>query len=91
VRYAFGYEDADELLEELIRRAPQPKLLQVVSSDRRIQQAAHRRRARTIGAEQWLEQLERNRHRAPEGRAPDEKPPEPASEEEIQFWRELFE
>ena len=57
VHYASGYEDADELIQELIRRHSAPKKLTVVSSDRAVQQAATRRKARAVGSEAWYEEL----------------------------------
>ncbi len=45
VRFAVGYEDADSLIEELIRSDSTPRKLVVVSSDHRLQRAARRRRA----------------------------------------------
>ena len=57
VHYASGYEDADELIQELIRQHSAPKKLTVVSSDRAVQQAATRRKARAVGSEAWYEEL----------------------------------
>src|SRR5690606_8306380 len=48
VRFATGYDDADELIEELIRDHHAPRRLTVVSSDHRVQSAAKRRRAKAI-------------------------------------------
>ena len=58
VLYAVNYEDADELLEELIRREPTPKRLLVVSSDRRIQRAARRPRAHPVDSFEWWNELQ---------------------------------
>ena len=44
VIFARGYDDADELIEELIASNSTPRRLTVVSSDHRIQRAARRRR-----------------------------------------------
>lgn len=68
VCYAVGYATADELLVELIRRAPQPSRLLVVSSDHAVQRAARARRAKTMDADQWLERLSRRDQRAQAGR-----------------------
>lgn len=46
-------EEADDRLEWLITRAPNPKALTVVSSDHRIRQAAERRRARCLSADEF--------------------------------------
>jgi len=58
VRFAKGYPSADEMLEELIRAHSSPRRLTVVSSDHRVQQAAKRRRAKTVDADVWFEQVE---------------------------------
>src|SRR6056297_1890983 len=51
VRFAVDYPEADDLLEELIRRHSTPKGLTVVSSDHRVQAAARRRRAGCFDAD----------------------------------------
>src|SRR5262245_34263773 len=55
VRFARGYRDADELLEELIAADHSPRRLTVVSSDHRVQRAAKRRRAEAIDSDVWFE------------------------------------
>jgi predicted RNA-binding protein with PIN domain len=57
VRYAVGYDDADALVEELIRVHPTPRKLVVVSSDRHIQRTAKRRRAIAVDSETWYDQV----------------------------------
>jgi len=90
VLYSSGYEDADAMLEELIRRAPQPRRLLVVSSDHRVQQAARRRRARFISAEEWLDEVERVRASRPSAEPSPEKPEQPLNDEELDYWRSIF-
>ncbi|TWT98802.1 NYN domain-containing protein [Neorhodopirellula pilleata] len=58
VRFAVDHPEADDLLEELIRRHHHPKQLTVVSSDHRIQAAAKRKRASFIDSEPWYDALE---------------------------------
>lgn len=53
ILYARNYADADELLEELIQRDHAPKKLTVVTSDRRVQRAADRRRALVVESRDW--------------------------------------
>ena len=53
VHFASRDEDADTLIEELIRADSAPRRLTVVSSDHRIQRAAHRRRARAVDSDVW--------------------------------------
>lgn len=59
VRFANEYPEADDLLEELIRKNPHPKQLRVVSSDQRIRRCARARKAESIDSESFLEQMER--------------------------------
>lgn len=61
VRFAAGYESADELLEELIVADTAPKRLTVVSSDHRVQRAARKRRAKAIDSDIWFAELQRLR------------------------------
>ena len=54
VLFALGDENADARIEQLIAEHSNPKTLTVVSSDRRIRQAAARRRTRSLTAERVL-------------------------------------
>lgn len=74
VRFAADYEEADDLIEELIRTDNLPKQLTVVSGDHRLHRAAKRRKATPIDADTWYGRLEARAVRA--GREPD--PPEVA-------------
>lgn len=53
VRFARGYSDADELIEELIQKHSTPRRLTVVSSDHRLHRAARRRKAIVIDSDRW--------------------------------------
>lgn len=57
VRFARDFEEADDLLEYLIRTHSAPRQLLVVSSDHRVQKAAKRRKAKVNDSEPWLNQL----------------------------------
>ena len=57
VRFAVGYDEADDLIEEVIAGHHSPKQLMVVSSDNRIITAASRRSARTMDSDQWTDRL----------------------------------
>ena len=61
VRFAAGYEDADSLIEELIRADSAPRRLVVVSSDHRLQRAARRRRATAMDSDAWYAEVVRRR------------------------------
>jgi uncharacterized protein len=91
VRFAVHQEQADDLIELLIRRASAPRQLTVVSDDHRIQQAARRRHCVAQGCGDFMDWLEqRRRPRAP---APAKEPPakpQGSSEAETQHWLEEF-
>ena len=57
VRFAVGYPEADDLIEELIASHSAPKRLTVVSSDHRVQQAAKRRGWTVFDSEPWFDRL----------------------------------
>jgi hypothetical protein len=56
--FAVDHAEADDMLEDIIRRHPTPKQLTVVSSDVRIRRCARARRASSVDADQFLEHLE---------------------------------
>jgi uncharacterized protein len=58
VVFALGDENADARIELLIAGDANPKTLTVVSSDRRIRQAAVRRRTRSLTADQYWELID---------------------------------
>jgi predicted RNA-binding protein with PIN domain len=92
IRFAAGHEDADDLVEELIRGDSAPRRLLVVSSDHRLQRAARRRRARFVDSERFLDQMDAGRHtRAAEARTePTSKQHGADTEAETQYWLEEF-
>lgn len=57
VRFAIGYPEADDLIEELILACSAPKRLAVISSDHRIQAAAKRRSSVFFDSEVWFDEL----------------------------------
>lgn len=57
IRFSVGYAEADDLIEEIISQHPTPKKLTVVSSDRRLQTSAKRRRCVTFDSQSWLDDL----------------------------------
>ncbi len=58
ILFALGDENADARIELLIAEDANPKALTVVSSDRRIRQAAVRRRTRLLTAVQYWELID---------------------------------
>ena len=94
ILFAVGYEDADALIEELIRAEPNPRRLTVVSSDHRIQRAARRRKASAVKSGAWYDDLSRRRRQrqaaAEDSRALPAKPAVPLLEEEVAYWLGQF-
>jgi len=95
VRFAVGYRNADELLEELIEQAKTPRSYVVVSSDRRVQRAALRRQMKAVDCWTWYEQQLAKRppiHR-PATPTAEARPPWthlPLSESEVDRWLRVF-
>lgn len=79
---------ADEVLEDLLDNAKQPKELLVISSDHRIQRAARQKGARYVDSEQWLK--ERATNRKAQRRESQEQKPELPSSEDAAIWIEAF-
>jgi hypothetical protein len=59
VRVVFSPGEADDLLEDLISGHPNPGRLTVVSDDRRIREAANRRRCIPLDVAEWYETWEK--------------------------------
>jgi hypothetical protein len=87
VRFAAKDDDADTVIEELIKADSAPKRLTVVSSDHRIQRAAKRRKATAVDADQWFADLLRKRaERSRSSQNSENKPAGPLSVAEVQNW-----
>jgi hypothetical protein len=90
VYFAARHEDADSMIEELIKTDSAPRKLTVVSSDHRLHRAAKRRRATAIDSDQWFQRLLRDRLQR--GKTDDlSKPEGPFSSGEVEFWLQQFE
>lgn len=87
VLFAPDSGDADEMIEELVRRHPSPRQLVVVSSDHRLQKAVLKRSGRAIDSEVWLHQLDR-RPRA--GNSPAPAPAAAAPKRNLDDWQQEF-
>jgi len=86
VHYASAYEDADAMIEELIRSHDAPRTLTVVSSDHRVQRAARRRKAVAVDSDVWFNQLG-NR---PRDKGTETKPTVSQSDRDVQHWLDEF-
>ena len=91
VRFAPKHESADELIAELIQAASAPRRLVVVSSDRAIQRAARRRRAKAVDSDVWYAELIRARRERVETTADaPARPAVPLLEEDVNYWLRQF-
>ncbi|MHB1560520.1 MAG: NYN domain-containing protein [Isosphaeraceae bacterium] len=98
VLFALGDEDADSRIEFILDRDSNPQNLNVVSTDRRIRQAARRRRARPMTADEFWDQKDRlGRPKRPQVGAANhlgqEQEPDregPIDPDEARFWVEAF-
>ncbi len=91
VYFASRHEDADSMIEELIKTNSTPRTLVVVSSDHRLHRAARRRRATAVDSDRWFRELVRARAER-QGNASQEalKPQGPYSPGEVEFWLRRF-
>jgi predicted RNA-binding protein with PIN domain len=90
IHFSSEYDNADELIEELIEAHSVPKSLLVVSSDHRIQRAARRRKAPFVDSDVWFAEALRRRA-AMKAPAPIiAKPAGPLTGDEISFWMAEF-
>ncbi len=92
VCFSTGYENADAMLEELIRKSTVPKSLLVVSSDHRVQRAARRRRAEAVDSDAWYFGI-REQSRCPPCESPTgppAKPTAPLDAADVQQWLDEF-
>jgi hypothetical protein len=85
VRFAVHQHQADDLIEELIRKESAPGRLTVVSDDRRLQQAGKRRRCGVQGCGEFLDLIVKPDRKT---KAPPAKPDAPAKDRD--HWLKEF-
>jgi predicted RNA-binding protein with PIN domain len=92
--FAVGDESADERIEQLLAQHPIPKSLTVISSDRRLVQAATRRRARAVSSEDFWVELDRRKSGNAGTRIPPEREKPPRGRDpglnEAEHWQNEF-
>jgi hypothetical protein len=90
VAFAVHEDEADDLIEQLIRQAAVPQRLTVVSNDHRIREAARRRNCVVQRSDDFLDWLDARQRPPPE--LPQARPakPEHVSREEAQRWLREF-
>ena len=90
VVFAVHEDEADDLIEKLIRRAATPRKLTVVSNDHRIQQAARRRQCIVQSCGEYMDWLYGLRRPPVAGRAEEGGKPAGVSRDEAQRWLREF-
>ncbi len=90
VLFALSQDQADDLIEELVRKASAPRQLTVVSDDRRVRAAAERRQCTAWTCDEYLDHLDRSRRAPPRPRPSPDAKPEGMSQEETRRWLEEF-
>jgi len=89
VFFAGSGTDADSVIEDKIRASTAPKGLTIVSSDRRLRQAAHARRATPVKSEVFWTDVQKQLSRKRPVREPAAKR-QGLSESETKQWLEFF-
>ena len=90
VLYSGPDQDADSLLEKLIKKTTAPRRLIVVSSDRVLRRAARRRRAVSLGAADYLSQLLQRAQHTPARPSEPQQKHQGLGKDELDSWLELF-
>jgi len=90
LRFAGPGVEADAVIERMIEQSSAPRRLTVVSSDRRLQRSARRRRSKMLSSEGFLRQLAAD-HGKGGGRRPSPPSSEPSmNEHSVADWIEAF-
>ena len=90
ITFANEHDEADDLIEEIIRKHPHPKSLQVVSSDNRIRKCARARRAISVDSESFLDQLQEPREQPRSTNLEETEMPTEISDDEVGYWMKEF-
>jgi predicted RNA-binding protein with PIN domain len=92
VIFAYGDEDADSRIEYILGHDSNPRSLTVVSSDRRIRDAASRRRARPLTADAFLDLKDQPRALSPRAITPEPESDRDSTMDahEATYWAETF-
>jgi uncharacterized protein len=90
IHFSSEYDNADELIEELIEASSVPKSLLIVSSDHRLQRAARRRKAPFVDSDVWFADALRRRAANRRPGSIVARPVGSLSAEEIDYWLSEF-
>ena len=89
VRFARD-EEADDLIEKLIREADRPSVVTVVSDDRRLREAARRRGCPVVGCVEYFESLDREPPPPAKPGGTEPAKPDRPTESETDHWLKEF-
>ena len=81
--------EADDLIEQRIHQSTAPKLLRIVTNDRRLKKAAARRKAQRVDCLTFWQIVEKKMNKKAPAREPEGKR-KPLSEAETDRWMEYF-
>ena len=90
VSFAVHEQEADDLIEALIKKTSAPRNLTVVSDDHRIRDAARRRHCLPMGCGEYLDWLEQHRKQRRQPPAAEAGKPQGVSRAETQHWLHEF-
>jgi len=91
VRFAVCQDQADDLIELIIKRDSTPRQLTIVSDDHRLQKAGRRRHCPVMGCAEFLEWLDKRRRQTARPQVPQTPAkPEGISREEAEHWLREF-
>lgn len=82
--------DADTLIETILARSSAPRSITVVSSDRRLQRSARRRRARWMASDDFLRRLNVDAGGTTRHGATPTRPGGPIGSDDVQRWIDRF-
>jgi len=89
VRFAVGYETADELIIEMLESSSARRDTVIVSGDHQLHNAARRCGAKAIDSDKWYAAIS-ERHRATRRPAKPERPTVPLLTEDVGYWIRKF-
>lgn len=90
ILFAGPGREADDLIDQMLRSGGGARGMLVVSSDRRVQKMAHRRKARTLSSPEFLAQLTHDQGRRPPEPRPAFAKAIPLDRGSIAYWLREF-
>jgi predicted RNA-binding protein with PIN domain len=90
IRFSGTQQEADQVIQEMIRKEASGKSLHIISSDREIQNIARDHHAQVSSSQQFWKQLRRHPSNRKNSDEPHARNKEALSEREVQEWLEIF-